>query len=42
MGVPCRLDSRGVVEVVKLELSEQERSALLKSAKAIKGTIELL
>lgn len=42
MGVPCRFDRRGLVEVVKIEMSEEEKAAFLRSAKAIKGSIELL
>lgn len=42
MGVPCRLDSRGVVEVVEFELSEQEKAAFSKSAKVVESSIELL
>jgi len=42
MGVPCRLDSRGIVGVVEFDLSEQEMSAFLNSAKVVKDSIELL
>lgn len=42
MGVPCRLDSRGIVEVVELDLSKEERSAFAASAKAVGDSIELL
>jgi len=42
MGVPCRMDTRGVVEVVKVEMSEEEKAAFARSAKAVKSTIDLL
>lgn len=42
MGVPCRLDSRGVVEVIEFDLSEQERVAFAASAKAVGSSIEFL
>lgn len=42
MGVPCRLDSRGIVEVVELDLSEQEKAAFAASAKAVGSSIGLL
>jgi malate/lactate dehydrogenase len=42
MGVPCRLDSRGAVEVVEFDLSNEEKSAFSKSAKAVESSIELL
>lgn len=42
MGVPCRFDRRGIVEVVEMEMSESEKDAFKKSAKAVKGSIDLL
>ena len=42
MGVPCKLDTRGVNKVVEIDLSEQERTAFMKSAKAVKGPMGLL
>ncbi|UZQ55145.1 malate dehydrogenase [Trichothermofontia sichuanensis B231] len=40
IGVPCRLDRRGIVNIVELELSEVERSALHLSAHAIRRDID--
>ena len=42
MGVPCRFDRRGIVEVVEIGMSEAEKSSFQKSAKAVKSSIELL
>jgi len=42
MGVPCRLDRRGIVEVVEIDMSKEERASFLRSAKAVKSSIELL
>ncbi|MFH1189414.1 MAG: malate dehydrogenase [Candidatus Omnitrophota bacterium] len=42
MGVPCRFDSRGAVEIVEFDLSEEERSEFSKSAKAVESSIASL
>ena len=42
MGVPCRFDRRGVIEVIELELSNEEKELFSKSANAVKSSIELL
>ena len=42
MGVPCRFDTRGVIEAVELDLSNDEKELFSKSAKAVKSSIELL
>jgi len=39
LGVPCRLDSNGVKEIVELELNEEELAALRKSGDAVKRLI---
>ena len=36
MGVPCVLGSRGVEKVLEIELSEDERAALTRSADAVR------
>lgn len=42
IGVPCRIGSNGIEEVLKIELSQEEKNAFLRSAQAIKSSIELL
>jgi malate dehydrogenase len=42
IGVPCRIGSSGIEEVVELELTGDEASQLKASAKSIKSTISLL
>lgn len=42
LGVPCKLGRRGVEEVVEVELTPEERSALDKSAQHVRETIEAL
>jgi len=40
IGVPCRLDRRGIVNIVELELTDAERSALHTSAHAVRRNID--
>ncbi|MEG4811250.1 malate dehydrogenase [Microcoleus sp. F8-D3] len=40
LGVPCRLGSQGVQQVVELELSDTERSAFIESGKLVAENIE--
>jgi malate dehydrogenase len=40
IGVPCRLGRGGIEEIVKLEMTSGEEEAFLKSAEAIKRSIE--
>jgi len=42
MGVPVRLGSGGIEEVVELELTEQERSWLTESADAVREVVGVL
>ncbi|HEX4047655.1 MAG TPA: malate dehydrogenase [Elusimicrobiota bacterium] len=42
VGVPCKLSSRGIEKVVQLNLSVEERAALLKSAGAVKELVGAL
>jgi malate dehydrogenase len=39
IGVPVRLSSRGVDEIVEFELTEEEKGALERSAEAVKGLV---
>jgi malate dehydrogenase len=42
LGVPVRLSSKGVEEIIELELTEDERQALIKSAETVKELIKKL
>ena len=42
IGVPCRIGSAGIEKIIELELSEEEREALNRSAEAIKSSIAFL
>ncbi len=42
LGVPCKLGRRGVEEILEVDLTEEERSALQASAGHVKGTLERL
>ena len=42
LGVPCRLDSRGLKEIVELELSDDEKRQLDESAQAVKESMKHL
>ena len=42
LGVPCKLGRRGVEEILEVELTEEERSALQTSAGHVKETLERL
>jgi malate dehydrogenase len=42
IGVPCVIGGRGMEKVVEADLSKEEREAFLKSASAIRSSIELL
>ncbi len=39
LGVPCKLGRGGVEEIIEVELSDDERAALEKSAEHVRGTI---
>ncbi|MFN2451483.1 MAG: malate dehydrogenase [Candidatus Dormibacteria bacterium] len=41
-GVPCRLGAGGLLEVVEVELTETERAALHRSARAVQEVVELI
>ncbi len=41
-GVPCRLGTGGLLEVVEVELSDEERAALHRSARAVKDMVEVI
>jgi malate dehydrogenase len=42
VGVPCKLGARGIESIVQLNLSVEERAALLKSAGAVKELVGAL
>ncbi len=42
IGVPCMIGKAGIEKIIELELAKEEHSAFLKSAQAIKSSIELL
>ncbi|HEU5262687.1 MAG TPA: malate dehydrogenase [Gemmatimonadales bacterium] len=39
-GVPCKLGSRGLEQILEVELSEEEQAALKKSAEAVRQTMD--
>lgn len=41
-GVPCRIGRKGIEKILELEITDSEKAAFIKSAKAIKSSIELL
>jgi malate dehydrogenase len=42
MGVPCRLGAAGLEEIVKIELSSEERSQLNGSADAVRELVGVM
>jgi malate dehydrogenase len=42
MGVPCKLGPGGIEEIVELDLSDDERTALDKSAEAVREVVGVL
>src|ERR671930_1434203 len=42
MGVPCRLGSRGIEQVVEIDLDEAEQEALRRSADAVRDLVRVL
>ena len=42
LGVPCKLGREGLLQIIEVELTGDERAALEKSAAAVKETMELL
>ena len=42
LGVPCKLGREGLLQIIEVELTEQERAALQKSGDAVKETMSLL
>jgi malate dehydrogenase len=42
LGVPCKLGRQGLLQIIDVELTEQERAALQKSGDAVKETMSLL
>ena len=42
IGIPCKIGKNGIEKIIEIDLSEEEASALHKSAQAIKSSIELL
>lgn len=42
LGVPCKLGSDGLLDVIEVELTQDERAALEKSAAAVRETMALL
>jgi malate dehydrogenase len=41
-GVPCRLGAGGLLEIVEVELTADERAALHRSAQAVKDVVEII
>jgi malate dehydrogenase len=42
LGVPCKLGGRGLEEIIEVELTDEERTALRKSGDAVRETMALL
>ncbi|HEY0672997.1 MAG TPA: malate dehydrogenase [Longimicrobiales bacterium] len=42
LGVPCKLGREGLLQVIEVELTKEERAALEKSGAAVKETMDLL
>ena len=42
MGVPCRLGSAGLEEVIQIDLSAEERAELERSASAVRELIAVM
>ena len=42
IGVPLKLGSGGIEQIIEIELTEVENAALKKSAAAVRGLVELL
>jgi len=42
LGVPCKLGAHGLEQIISVELTEDERQALAKSAGAVRSTLETL
>ncbi|HEY0810960.1 MAG TPA: malate dehydrogenase, partial [Longimicrobiales bacterium] len=42
LGVPCKLGRSGLLKIIEVELTREERAALEKSAAAVKETMDLL
>jgi len=42
MGVPCKLGSTGIEQIVEIKLTEQERAEFEKSASAVRGLVGLI
>ena len=42
LGVPCKLGSRGLEEIIEVQLSSKEEVALRKSADAVRKTMEIV
>jgi malate dehydrogenase len=41
-GVPCRLGERGLIEVVDVALTDEERAALQRSAATVQQVVEVM
>jgi malate dehydrogenase len=42
LGVPCKLGRRGVEEIIEVDLTDEERAALGRSADAVRETMGAL
>jgi malate dehydrogenase len=42
MGVPCKLGSKGIEQIVEIDLDESEQEALRKSADAVRDVVGVL
>ena len=42
MGVPCKLGSKGVEEIIEIHLTSDERTALQKSAASVQELVDVI
>ena len=42
VGVPAKLGARGIEQIIELELTDEERAALHKSAGAVKELVDVI
>jgi malate dehydrogenase len=42
LGVPCKLGRNGLEEIIEVELTDEERAALGRSAEAVRSTMAAL
>jgi malate dehydrogenase len=42
LGVPCKIGARGLEQIIEIEMNPAEHAALVKSADAVRETLELV